>query len=168
MHHSRKILALLGCLGLLALAGCGGGVRPRLETAARADDVPEGWMVVYDDYHPRWGGHRITVSGEGTLEAKRWRPNQPEDAPQQWSGRVPPEALRQLLRLLVEIEAWEQTADEDDTRIDDAKARLEVRIGGERASIWEWANDLQANGRIVQVKQHLEALAFEARHPMAP
>lgn len=162
----RNIFATLFLLPIAI--GCGGGVQPRLETAARAREVPGDLVVVYDDHHPRWGGVRITVGGDGQLAAERWRPNQPEDAPDTWSGEVPEPALRQLVRLLVDLRAWEQEAEEDDTRIDDARARLEVRVGSERSSIWEWANDLQANGRIVRVKQHLEALAFEARHPMAP
>ncbi len=165
MRRSWNILVLLlAC----AAIGCGGGVQPRLESAAGADEVPGDLRVVYDDHHPSWGGVRIEVRGDRSLEARRWRPNQPEDAPDAWSGTVPEPALRQLVRLLVDVEAWEQRADEDDTRIDDARARLEVRVGGERAAIWEWANDLQANRRIVRVKQHLEALAFEARQPMMP
>lgn len=152
----------------LFLVGCGGGVQSKLESSASAGNVPEGLVVVYDDHHPRWGGMRITVKGDRSLSVERWRPNQPVAAPDRWEGTVPPSAMDALVQLLVDIEAWEQKVEADETRIDDARARLEVRVGGERAATWEWANDLEANQRIVQVKRHLEALAFEARHPMAP
>lgn len=151
----------------LLIVACGGGIQPPLESAADRGTIPESLVVVYDDYHPRWGGHRIVVTGDRSLEVEHWRPNQPENAPDQWSGRVDEEAMKQLVRLLVAVEAWDQQVEDDDTRIDDAKARLEVRIDGERQAIWEWANDLQANGRIVRIQQHLSALAFEARHPLA-
>ena len=160
----RGLLTLV----FILIAGCGGGIEEPLETAAERGRVPETLVVTYDDYHPRWGGQRIVVKGDRTLEAEQWRPNQPEDEPDRWSGTVPQEAMVVLVRLLAEIEAWDQQAEEDDTRIDDATARLEVRVGGEREAIWEWANDLQATGRLVRVQQHLAALAFEARHPMAP
>lgn len=152
----------------LTIAACGGGIQSPLETAVDQRSVPESLVVVYDDYHPRWGGRRIVVKGDRSLEVERWRPNQPENAPDRFSGTIPESALMDLVRLLVAIEAWDQRVEDDDTRIDDAKARLEVRIGGERRAIWEWANDLQANGRIVRIQQHLSALGFEARHPLAP
>ena len=158
---------VLPAIALFAI-GCGGGVQSKLESSASAGRVPADLVVVYDDYHPRWGGHRIVVKGDRSLEVERWRPNQAASAPDRWSGTVPPTAMDALLQLLVEIEAWEQQVEEDSTRIDDATAKLEVRVGGERASIWEWANDLEANRRISRVKQHLEALAFDARQPMAP
>lgn len=158
----------LGPFVFILITGCGSGVQEPLETAAGQGRIPESLVVIYDDYHPRWGGQRIVVKGDRTLEAEQWRPNQPEDAPDRWSGTVPEEAMVVLVRLLTEIEAWDQQTDDDDTRIDDAKARLEVRVRGEREAIWEWANDLQATGRIVRVQQHLSALAFEARHPMTP
>jgi hypothetical protein len=153
---------------VVLICACGGGIQTPLESAGEARSIPDGLVVVYDDYHPQWGGKRIVVQADRSIEVEQWRPNQPENAPDSWRGTVPEEAMKQLVRLLLEIEAWEQQAEEDATRIDDAKARLEVRVGGEGDSIWEWANDLQANGRIVRIQQHLEALAFEARHPLAP
>lgn len=163
------LVPLLVALVLLgSAAACGGAVSGRLRDSARAHEIPADLTVVYDDYHPTWGGERIVVRGDRSIQVRRWRPGQSEDAPTSWRGRIPEPAMSQLVTLLVEIEAWEQRGDGGPPRIDDARARLETAIGRERESIWEWANDLQANRRIVRVKQHLDALAFEARHPMAP
>jgi len=151
----------------LALAGCGSALATELRAAEAERSVPEGLTVVYDDHDTRWGGERIEIRGDGSMEVRRWRPGQSEEPPQQWSGEVPEEAVRQLVEVLVDIEAWEQHGEETAPRIDDAKARLTIRIGAEEESIWEWANDLEANRRLFRVKQHLDALAFELRHPLA-
>jgi len=146
--------------------GCGGGMADQVRSAARAGEAPEDLVVTYDDYHTTWGGERLVLSADRSLEMSRWRPGDPEDAPRVVSGSISAEAFEQTLQLLVDLEAWEQRIEEDEGRLDDARARLTIAVGGDRTTIWEWRNDLEATRRIVRIKQQLEALAFDARHPM--
>jgi hypothetical protein len=151
-------------LGLAA--ACGGGIETEVRSAASAAEPPEGLVVIYDDIDDERGGQRIEVRGDRSLRVVRVRPGGSSDEALRWSGTVPDEALRALVDLLVEIEVWEQRVEDEDGRLEDARATVHVRVGGERAATWEWVTDLESRGRLVRVKQHLEALAFEARHPM--
>lgn len=166
--RSPVISPLVALVTLLALAsfGCGSSLPGDLRHAAQSDRVPSNLVVTYDDHDAERGGIRLVLRADRTLSASRWSPGQSEDAPTEWSGRVPPETLAALVDLLVQIEAWEQRTPDEEGRLDDAKARLTVRVGRERASIWEWVTDMEATGRLVRIKQHLEALAFGLRHPL--
>jgi hypothetical protein len=144
--------------------GCGGAVASEVRSAADEGRVPDNFSVTYDDQHPRWGGERLTLRADGHLTLVRYRPGSGEGG--ELSGEVPAETVEQTIRLLASIEAWEQRVEHEEARIDDAKARLIIEVGGARSTIWEWANDLETNGRIIRVKQQLEALAAELRHPM--
>ncbi len=147
-------------------AGCGGGFEARIRSAADATTVPTDLVVVYDDSDGDCGGERIEVHGDRSIDAQRWRPGGRDEDAIQWSGTIPETSLAALVDLLVDIRVWEQRDRDEEGRLEDGRARLRVRLGGESASMWEWATDLEARGRIVRVKQHLEALAFDARHPM--
>ena len=162
-----RIAAIFTFLGvvLAVSTGCGSAVAGHVNNAADANRVPEDLVVTYDDHHPRWGGERITLAADGTLTIARFRPGEGGGVPQELSGTVPAQAVQQTIDLLASIEAWDQRVENERSRLDDAKARLVIEVGGARSSIWEWANDLQSNGRIVRVKQQLEALAFELREP---
>ncbi|MFW6050750.1 MAG: hypothetical protein ACODAU_06225 [Myxococcota bacterium] len=152
---------------LVALAGCAHPVERGLQDAADASRAPPALRVVYDDHHALWGGRRIAVHGDGRIEVRRWRPGQPEDEPDVWRGRLPPERVAGLVRLLVRIEAWDQRVEKALPRLDEGRARLHLRIGDERATIWEWANDLEAVGRLVLVRDLLEELVADARRERA-
>ncbi len=143
----------------------GRDARPDDVTGAR-DSPPADFVVTFDDYHPTWGGERITLRGDRTIEMRRWRPGDSEDAAREITGEVPAEALRQTIALLVELEAWEQRTEAEGNRLDDARARLRISVGDDRGAIWEWRNDLEATGRLVRIKQQLEALTFDLRHPL--
>ena len=146
------------------LGGCTHPVERGLRSGAEADRVPETLRVTYDDHHRLWGGRRITVRGDGRVVEQRWRPGQPTGEPEAWRGEVDPARLVPLVELLVRIEAWEQRTDVDDLpRLDEGRARLTVAIGDERSTTWEWANDLEANRRLVRVRDMLETVVARAR-----
>jgi hypothetical protein len=154
-------------IGLFGALGCGGGLSDALLAAEESPSVPEDLVVIYDDHDRTNGGDRVEVHGDGGLRGDRWRPGQLHGESRYWRGTVPEIPLRALVALLVEIEAWNQEAEEEPGRLDDQRATLTVRLGDDRTTIWEYASDLEARGRIFRVKTHLDALSFEVRHPMA-
>jgi hypothetical protein len=142
------------------LAGCAGTVEGRLEHAGERGQVPSDLEVVYDDHDRQWGGERITLRGDGTLEIERWRPGQPEDEPPLVrQAQLAAEEVLAVVRLLVELDAWEQRVEEENGRVDERKATLTVRTGGASERVWEWASDLELTDRVVRVKQRLLRLA---------
>ncbi|MFW5920674.1 MAG: hypothetical protein ACOCUS_02450 [Polyangiales bacterium] len=149
-------------LALLA-AGCASPVADTLRSAADAGSVPPGLVLVWDDHDPKWGGHRITVRGGGEVEVRGWRPGTPQAEPEVWTGQVAEAEIADLVDLLVRIEAWEQRVDDEFTPLDEARATLTLRIDGARERVWEWANDLEANQRLILVENRLEALVRAAR-----
>lgn len=48
-----------------------------------------------------------------------------------------------------------------ETSINEAKAVLDLRVGSNRSSIWEWADDLDANQRLRRVEQLLTRFAAD-------
>src|SRR5690606_40357408 len=88
-----------------------------------------------------------------------WRPGSREAEGESSELATSSEAVLRVIELLVEIEAWTQTVDDDEERLDDARARVRIEAGGHRATAWEWQNDLQSHNRLVRVREMLEGLA---------
>lgn len=144
------------------IVGCAHPVAEGLRTMSVGQRSLQGLTVVYDDHHSMWGGLRIEVTGEGSLRVHRYRPGQP-DEPEVWHGTVPPERVRTLVELLVEIEAWEQRVEARLPRLDEGRTTLTVRVDGHRERVWEWTNDHEANSRLVEVRSYLVSLVRQAR-----
>src|SRR5688572_16008878 len=126
---------------LVLLAGCAGTVESRLEHAGESGQVPEDLEVVYDDHDRQWGGERITLRGDGTLQIERWRPGQADDEPPLVrSNRLSAEDVLVVVRLLVELDAWEQRVEGEEGRVDERQATLTLRTGGGSERVWEWAS----------------------------
>lgn len=166
----RPSLALGLALGAL---GCGHPVEETLEAVKRAEALPVSLSLVYDERSAVLGGQRIELDRDGTLVRHRWRPGFAPalDAPEALLGEargeaseadlvtrvsLPVRAVRELAALLVELEAWEQEADEDELgRVDDSRTRLILTAPGGESSIWEYSQD---RARLQRVKLALEAL----------
>jgi hypothetical protein len=147
---------------VLASVACGGSVSSSLRDAEDAGSAPAGMTVAYDDHSTGFGGERIELDAEGMLTLRRYRPalgGEPEVA-ETVRGQLAPEQRMELIALLVELEAWKQH-DMPETSINDARASLELRVGSERARIWEWADDLDANQRLSRVEQLLLRFAVD-------
>src|SRR5690242_14388119 len=62
--------------------------------------------ITYTDMHGLWGGVTITLSTSGAYERLERKPG--ASAPDVVRATVAPARLRDVVRLLLEIEAWEQ------------------------------------------------------------
>ena len=97
------------------------------------------------------------LQGEASSEGQSG--NGATDADRIVRAQVPPEGMRELASLLLEVEAWEQKVDTDDVaRLEDSRTelRIEAREASDRSRIWEYTND---RARLQRVKLALEALA---------
>jgi len=62
--------------------------------------------------------------------------------------------------LLLSLSAWEQRVPDRAPQPDESRAELYIRAGAAQSLIWEWFNDLDETGRIVQARQRMKALAW--------
>jgi hypothetical protein len=115
--------------------------------------------IVYSDMHGLWGGVTITLSASGAYE--RLERTRGANAPDVVRGTVAPARIQQIVRLLLEIKAWEQRTPERAPVPDESRAALTLRAGGIEASIWEWYNALAKNARLVQVRSLLVGFAAD-------
>ncbi|MDH5491332.1 MAG: hypothetical protein OEY14_05210 [Myxococcales bacterium] len=168
----------LPLMALFALCvGCAHPMGSRLESAHEARRVPEPLALTYEELSPAWGGRWIRLHGDGRIEVRRIRPDfapaqgRPEDALEEGEGlqgargerilsaRLEPSQLAPLLALLVELEAWEHRGGvETAPLVDRGRARLELRLGDSRSTIWEWIEDLEAQDRLLRVRAELQRL----------
>jgi hypothetical protein len=164
---------------ILAVVACGrreAVVQPNpsaaaAEAALRAVNdggtLPGDLHLEYSDEHGMWGGTRVTVDGTG---AYRWQHSDQQQGTRVASGQVSEEQVRDLVRLLVSIRAWEQAAFNRLAVPDESTARVIIRAGGTESRTWEWHRDLADNGRLILVRDRMAGLrsGFPVRDPFAP
>lgn len=118
-----------------------------LRAAAAGGEVPPDLQVVYDDMHGMHGGTTIRLSGDGTLTSRHMQ----RGVLTERAGRVPADSVRALVRLLVELQAWEQRTPPRPPVPDESAAGLRIAAGGGQATIWEWFNEMGTNQRLSRV-----------------
>jgi hypothetical protein len=113
-------------------------------------------LVTYSDLHGLWGGATMTLTGGGEYERTSRDPGGPTVVVQREvaAGRV-----AAIVRLLLEIEAWEQRVAERPPLPDESRATLTLRCGAAESSIWERFNDLAQGQRLARVRDALAELA---------
>lgn len=174
MRHS---ILLAVSLASLLVSGCAGTLETTLRDASESGRTPADLWVVYDDETPLSGGDRIEVTGEGLLRWWRLRPSffeasaTPEASlydtevgptptePPAIETQVPERAMLELVRLVLEVEPWDQQAEEvvDEGRLDRRRAVLRASVRGGAESVWEWHDALDdPHGRIVNVRRWAE------------
>jgi ankyrin repeat protein len=130
---------------------------PDISTSLRAllDDAvsTSNLRVTYEEIHPTQDGPRLIVKGTGQIQQEGEIAN---------AGMYPDltsAEVENLVRLLLDIEAWEQRTPwrETDSEI---RAYLRVQVGGTSSEIWEWYDELDDNRRIVQLLDQLKKVAL--------
>jgi hypothetical protein len=115
--------------------------------------------IIYSDMHGLWGGITIMLSTSGAYEClERMRG---AIVPDLIRKTVTPAHVQEVIRLLLKMRAWEQHTLERTPIPDEVRATLTLRTGDVEASIWELYNNLEKNGRLVQVRRLLLELAKE-------
>jgi hypothetical protein len=127
----------------------------QLKTIIDTNKIPAELSVTYDDMHGLWGGTTITVTGDGSLERKTRELGAPQEVERkQIAGRE----LVELVRLIVELRAWEQCCTDEPPVADESRAYLTISDKESASRVWERVNEMDANNRLVQIKTRLEKL----------
>lgn len=112
------------------------------------------FSVTYSDMHGLHGGLTLTIDGTGKVEQKVVRM---EIKP---TVELSKEALRDIIKLLVELEAWKQQVPERSPSPDESRAYLRIKVGDSSSEIWEWFNDLKKNERIIRISEKMKGHAW--------
>jgi hypothetical protein len=116
--------------------------------------VPADLSITYTDMHPLWGGCMLTVRGDGHLE--RQISGRGATAPSISKMQIGEHELLGLVRLLIELSAWEQHTADRLPAPDESRAHLTISLKGEVSRMWEWYNEMRANNGLIRIKAWLE------------
>lgn len=127
-----------------------------LKSIIAVNGVTADLTITYDDMHGLWGGSTITVRGHGGMERQTKEIGAPEAVVtrKQIDGRE----LVELVRLLVELEAWEQRTADEQPVAGESRASLTISVKGSTSRVWERVNEMPLNNRLIQIKTCLENL----------
>ena len=152
---SIAVLALCAILlPSLPLAAGEGAISDAMKSAATSGQAPAGLVVVYDDMHGFHGGTTIEIAADG--KASRRDVNRGQES--QTTIALSADQMRELLLMLVQIEAWNQHTAERTMVPDESQAKLELRLGDEKAGFWEFFNEMEENKRLSTLKKRLDEL----------
>lgn len=118
--------------------------------------IPPAFSITYDDMHGLWGGETITVDGAGNVEARERDQVAPD--PKITKRTISQKRLLDLIKLLVELKAWEQQIPERQPRPDESRARFTIKSGERISQTWEWFNDMEKTRRLIQIKTRMQEL----------
>ena len=138
-----------------AWAGYEHPIEQALAEAIRADAPSASLTLVFDDVHPLYGGPLFQLVEDGTLtrtDVQRY-----EQPPVVSRTHLDGDDKTALLAMLMGLEIWEQRVPDRIAISGESRAYLGLRLDGAESSIWEWANDLPDNKRLVQVQRWLDA-----------
>lgn len=126
-----------------------------LKAILASQQVPSDLSIVYDDMHGLWGGSILTVRGDGWLE----RQTRARGAPVHTSSktRAGEHELLELIRLLVELSAWEQHTPDSPPIPDESRSQLTISLKGKTSRMWERFNEIPANNRLIRIKNWMES-----------
>ena len=134
----------------------GAGQPPQDPTAAAlqrflAGELPAAELTVtYSALHQLHGGLELTIRGDGGVEQQALREEVGE--PHDLSG----DEVAELVRLLLELEAWRQLEPERTPVPDESRATLAISAGSAESEVWEWYNDLEANDRLIRIRDKMK------------
>jgi len=131
-------------------------VRKALEELVKDKGELAKLAVGWDDLHGLHGGLRLRIAGDGkaTQESVREKTGELKE-------KVDPKDLKELIQLLVKLEAWAQRVPERPAVPDESRARLTIAAGDSSVTVWEWFNDLGKNKRLVEVRDLMKKIAWK-------
>ncbi|MFL6211968.1 MAG: hypothetical protein ACJ74W_24185 [Pyrinomonadaceae bacterium] len=127
-----------------------------MKAILQGGEIPPDLVITYDDLHGLWGGLEIIIRGRGCGERREWA--QGAAAPQVSETAIPQGKLLELIKLLIEHEAWAQQTPDRMPVPDESRATLTISASGATSTIWEWVNDMAGNARLLQIKLKMSEL----------
>lgn len=121
---------------------------------------PASLRIIYEELHPTQEVSRILIQGTGEVQQEG----------EMLGGDIPRLRLAEmenLIRVLIDMEAWEQKIPWRETGSQESRAYLRVQVGGVSSEIWEWYDELDSNRRIVKVLDQLKKFVL-LDQPLVP
>jgi hypothetical protein len=131
-------------------------VEDTLKRIQAGSEVPSDLQITYDDMHGLWGGTTIVITGKGSGERRERTRGNAE--PEVFVRSVTREQVFELVKLLIEHEAWQQRTPDRDPVPDESRASLAIHVNGQSSSIWEWFNTMEKNKRLVTIKTKMKQM----------
>jgi class 3 adenylate cyclase len=125
-----------------------------------SETSPASLRIIYEELHPTQEISRIVIQGSGEVRQEG----------EMLGGDIPPLRLAEmenLIRLLIDIEAWEQKIPWRETDSPKGRAYLRVQVEGVSSEIWEWYDELDSSRRMVKVLDQLKKFVL-LDQPTAP
>jgi hypothetical protein len=163
VYGSLKVILLailfacsVSCGGAASISSNIMSVEGTLKRIQTGNDIPAELQIIYDDMHGLWGGTTIVITGKGSGERReRDRGSAKPDISNKSLTR---EQVLELVKLLVEHEAWEQRTPDRDPVPDESRASLKIQVNGQTSTLWEWFNDMEKNKRLSIIKAKMKQL----------
>jgi len=129
-------------------------MKAELQRLVSAERSPGDLKVTYDDLHGLHGGLTLSIDGSGkvTQKAVRVKTTEPVD--------LEPKQVTELLKLLIELEAWHQIVPEAAMVPDESRAHVTIEAGGQTSDVWERFNNLEKHARLVRIRERMKDLAW--------
>lgn len=157
---------------LILAAGMSGGstssvtannvsVESALKASLMSGTVPPDLEITYDDTHGLWGGTTILIHGSG--DGERQERTRGDAMPKVFETALQQKQLLELIKLLIELKAWEQQTPDRPPVPDESRATLTIGVDGQRSSIWEWFNEMAENKRLIRIKAKMSKMIRSAK-----
>ena len=132
-----------------------------LKVILETKKLPPELSITYDDMHGLWGGTKITIIGAGSGEIQQR--DRGHEQPQILKNTLEQDQLLELVKLLVDLKAWEQRTRERQPLADESRATLTINTGAHSSTMWEWFNDMEMNKRLVQIKTKMAQMVKKTK-----
>ncbi len=156
--RSGSLAALLIGAVAAVLSGDAGAANPDIESGLQAflagEIEPDVVSITYSDLHGLHGGLELTIRGSGRTEQQSLRSEAGEP------GELSAGDVHRLVQLLLELRAWEQRTPDRPAVPDESRARLRIQVGDGTSETWEWFNEMEANRRLIRVRDLMTDLAW--------
>ena len=122
---------------------------------------PASVRITYEELHPPREGDRIVILGTGEIQ-------QTASAEGDRFTDLRLAEMENLVRVLIDIAAWEQRVAWRASGSEESRAYLRIQVAGSSSEIWEWYDELDDNLRIIQVIDQLKKFSLWDEEPLAP
>jgi hypothetical protein len=146
----------VSCGGAASISSNIMSVEGTLKRIQTGNDIPAELQIIYDDMHGLWGGTTIVITGKGSGERRERDRGSAE--PEIFNKSITRGQILELVKLLIEHEAWQQRTPSREPVPDESRATLTIRVNGQSSNVWEWFNDMEKNKRLSIIKAKMKQL----------
>lgn len=129
-----------------------------LRRALESEGAVPQLRVTYDDRHGLHGGFMLSLGPDGTLRQEVQAPASKNVG--RLRAKITTTQMSELVRLLLNLEAWQSSGIGHELRPDESLARLIISDGTNRSEISELFNEVSPTSRIGQIRKKMTDLAW--------